>query len=286
MGNFNDIAKNSSKQPLSNVYYYDVYDGKFADQTTELDEMLERFKTRYKKGEIAYIKHKGEHGKSDHIHLVCRNNTANGFDNVPSLRNDVLYSIAHVQTETANVNDVVVSPPMRTSNLADWYGYVLHDEAYFEKKGIPFDKEFTYKHDDIKGDVAFIEEMKMLFDEYMSKEEYNELEIIYKGVEQGLDDWKIIKQLKYVNSTNLYSTFQGIKKVRQFTDDKAFYVKRAFEVLTEFTFQNSNIKDNLKDTLFMQKGECMRNEEIVEMLFVHFVQKLHNDDVIRILFDD
>lgn len=286
MANYNDIAKNSSKQPLSNVYYFDVYDGKFADETTELDEILERFKTRFKKGEIAYIKHKGEHGKSDHLHLICRNNTAKGFENVPQLRNDVLYSIAHVQTETAKVGDVVPSPPMRTSSLADWYGYVLHDEAYFKKKGLSFDKQFTYNHDDIKGDVSFIDEMKLLYDEIMTKEEYNELEIIYKGVEDGLDDWKIIKQLKYVNSTNLYSTFQGIKKVRQFFDDKAFDVKRAFDVLTEFTFQNSNIKDNLKDTLFMRKGERMHNEEIIEMLFVHFVEKLHNDDVIRILFGE
>lgn len=286
MGNFNDIAKNSSKQPLSNVYYYDVYDGKFADETVELDEMLNRFKMRYKKGEIAYIKHKGENGKSDHIHLICRNNTANGFDNVPSLRNDVLYFIAHVKTETANVNDVCPSPPMRTSNLADWYGYVLHDEAYFEKKGLPYDKQFKYNHDDIKGDVAFITEMKMLFDEMMTKEDYDELDIIYKGVEQGLDDWKIIKQLKYVNSTNLYSVFQGIKKVRQHADEKAFDIKRSFEILTEYTFQNSNIKDNLKDTLFMQKGEILTNAEIIEMLFAHFVNKLHNDDVIRILFDD
>lgn len=281
---YNDIAKNSSTQPLSSVFYYDVHDGKFSDNENDLNDMITRFKSRFKKGQIAYIKHKGEHGKSDHIHIIVRNNTQKGFENVPSLRNDILYSIAYVVTEHAKIGDAIPSPPLRTSNLADWYGYSLHKKEYFDKKKIPYDKEFTYNHDDIKGDKSFIDEMKILYDEMMASDDYSEIDIIYNGVLNGVNDWDIIKKLKYVDSKNLYSVFNGINKVKQSIESKKFDINRAFDILTEFTFENSNIRDNLTDCAFMNKGVKMSNVEIITMLFCEFIKKMHNDDVLNMLF--
>ena len=80
------------------------------------------------------IKHFGENGGKDHIHLYVESNFKNINDIVTSY---VMY----------NVNGALKTSFSKKSDLSNWYWYVLHNSEYLMKKGLS--KEYYYESKDI-----------------------------------------------------------------------------------------------------------------------------------------
>lgn len=288
---FNNLVQKSTTQSISNVFYYDIIDKKYIGDDTEINDAIERFRKAYKKGECLYIRHKGENGDSDHIHLILRNNTKKGFENVQNLRNDIFYQLSKVNTERYNVGDVVSAPLFSTSSNGDWLGYALHSKEYFEKKKIPFDKQFTYTIDDVKGNKNFLDDCERALKEILNEQEKEtDIQIIVNGIKQGLTDYEIIESLPYVNSTNLYCTIKGIEKMRKLVSpDLSDFDIKLNELVPYFDnhyyqchMERLSDKINLykeKDgqRVFLPKGE------ILKIILKQKILEITQDDILSVL---
>lgn len=289
---FNNLVEKSTTQSISNIFYYDIIDKKYNGNDTEIIEALERYKKGYKNGEYLYIRHKGENGDSDHIHIILRNNTKKGFENVQNLRNDIFYQISKVHTERYNIGDVVPAPMFSTSSNGDWLGYALHSKEYFEKKKIPFDKEYTYTMGDIKGDKNFLVDCERALKEILNEvEKETDIQIIVNGIKQGLSDFEIIEMLPYVNSTNLYCTIKGIEKMRKIVcPDLSDFDIKLNELLPYFDnhyYQCHMERLSDKINLFKEQDNGQRIQlpkyELLKIILKQKILEITQDDIMSVL---
>lgn len=101
-----------------------------------------------------YIKHKGEDGDKDHIHLRIE----------PNKRIDVMDLSEQLREYTVNSDKPLGCRPFRQSKEEDWFLYVVHDEQYLKLKysGGERGEKIPYKWQDICAseyydvEVAFI----------------------------------------------------------------------------------------------------------------------------------
>lgn len=133
------IAQKTCTHPISFIAY----------PTNEqiLIDSLEKIQKKMPTVEYCYIFHFGEGDDKNHYHVLMRNNSEHGFQNVPSLLNYFMQPCDNdVYIKDSNGNDVlryaqgesVCYVAMRqfvvTNSLGDWYDYVLHDEDYLKNK--------------------------------------------------------------------------------------------------------------------------------------------------------
>ena len=133
------IASKSCTYPISCIAY--------PNNEQILIDSLERLQNKIPSIEFVYIFHYGEGDDKNHYHLLIRNNSEKGFQNVPSLLNYFTQPCEKdVYIKDSNGNDVlkysegesVCYIAMRqfiiTNSLGDWYDYCLHNEEYLNGK--------------------------------------------------------------------------------------------------------------------------------------------------------
>lgn len=294
-----EITNNKSTCPISTILYHDVIDGKHSDLETELNEAIKIFTKLYPNGEYLYIRHKGENGKSDHIHLLLRNNTSNGFNNVNKLRSDVFFETCKVATDQYNIGASKPCANFRTSLIGDWLGYALHSGEYLKFIGSNYIKEFRYELSDVKGSEIFKSDCFQALNEILHGNQRNSKNItpseqVYQMIDEGFSDMQILNKCK-INVNEINSTLKGIRSIRRIYEDERSEVSFERKVrdvcggiiiqLRERGLLDKVNVEILADVSTHGKGTYSQID-IVHMLFKRFMDNLTEQDIIDMILND
>lgn len=146
-------------------------------------------------------------------------------------------------------------------------------------------KEFHYKHSDIKGSPFLIDDCKNHYTYLNEKPCENDLDIILSGINNNDDDLTIIKKLPNVTSDNLYSILNGIKAIRNITpvNEELAFERYFTQLLTayDFDFEKFLNQSKARYKKAVLTTDIILLKECVEM-FVKWM-KTRNYDIIDIL---
>lgn len=273
------FVDNTCINPISTVVYFD--ENTLVDKINKMRESLSF--------EYLYIFHKGENGKKDHIHLLLKSTSANGFRNIQKIRNDYLYSFSNIQNDKYNIGDKVPCKPfVEAKSLIDWLLYHIHDKEYLTRKNEP--REFyDYPLDDVKGDKSLKNYILDMLEAKPQRVENTPLENLIQGIVQGKSDIEIISELP-ITPDNLYSTLKGLQELRKRVDidqktiDDKFYNDMYIKVIQHpITQQFARINS----ALFEVRGKPTNsNADAMRVLFEQFLKTLTEQDLIDFYFKE
>jgi len=138
-----------------------------------------------------YIKHKGEDGDKDHIHVRLE----------PNKKLDPMDLLEELKEYPAGCKKPLACRPFRPSKEEDWYLYVVHDEDYLKLKygGGEKGEKLPYKWQDIVASEDYDTEIAFIRAKaYMQHSTTN----MAKRITQGEDPISLIMQGENVYTVN------------------------------------------------------------------------------------
>lgn len=249
-------------------------------------DLQERLKilTNLFKLDYAYICHKGECGKKDHIHIILRTQ-AKQFSNIDKIR-ECLFEICDVDTDTYKKGQSKPCKPfVESKSIRDWYLYSMHNKEYLSEKG-EF-REFEYTSSDIKGSPNFIDDMQEYTNNFVKTE--TDLEIISACILNGLSDFEILTKLSRVSSDNLFSTLKGISELRKHIEvDQSAKDSQFYEMLYSMLLRHEKSKNwliNSKLGKYETDGHNVQ-VKVLEKLLNEFIDYVCNYDMLYHYLND
>lgn len=194
------LAPKETTNPISCSYY---------GTEKQLQETIARLTVSHPTLRFAYAVHKADNDDTkDHIHLLIKT-LADKISNTDKIRE----FFKHEYDDSYYISKFITT---KVNALADWELYVRHDAKYLEYKGQT--RNIHYSEDITQGSPDFVNELRELASEYWKRQEErnndSDFAVITRLVEQGCDNFEIIKQLQGVRCDNLNSVWLGIEKVR------------------------------------------------------------------------
>lgn len=191
---------------------------------SQLQESLNALIKKHSNVEYLYIYHEGEEGDKPHYHVLLRNNSLKGFQDVNSL---LAYFFQSLDSDVKDLNGKVIYQSgesvcyiagrqfLQTNSLGDWYNYALHNTDYLSEKELS--KEFTYSESDIKGSRYLLEDCKNHYTYNNKQDEESDLSLILNCINNNENDVEIISKLNNVRCDNINAIMLGIKAIRNAT---------------------------------------------------------------------
>lgn len=194
------IAPKETTSPISCIYY---------GTKQQLTDTLGLISVQHPNLRFAFMEHKADTDDTkDHIHLLIKT-LANKIKNTDALR-------AYFKHEQDNKYYTTAFVITKASALADWALYVEHNEKYLEAKGQS--RNLHYDPENLAGSPDFVAELHELARGYFDRQEQmnndSDFTVITRLVEQGCDNFEIMRQLHDVRCDNLNAIWLGIEKVR------------------------------------------------------------------------
>lgn len=264
----------TSTLPISTMLYM---------SESELQERLKILTNRFKL-DYAYICHKGENGKKDHIHIILRTK-AKQFQNIDNIR-ECLFEICDTDTDTYKKGQSKPCKPfVESKSIRDWYLYSMHKKDYLAEKGEI--REIEYCESDIKGTPNFIEDMQEHMNNYIQKE--SDLQIISTAILNGESDFEIISKLTNVKADNLLAILKGIAELRKHLEiDQMVKDNEFFKMLYTYLLRHEKSKKwlvNSKIGKYETDGQIVQIK-VLEKLLNEFIDYACNYDMLYHYLND
>lgn len=258
----------------------------------QLKDTLSRL-TVSTKCDYLYICHKGEKTvqkdgtikeAKDHIHLLLRPLSSNGFRNLQHIRSLFPTELKDGEEKSTCTNFC------KTTSLYDWYMYSMHDIEYLENKGL--EREFNYTEADIHGSEDLRQLCKDLVEKQNEPKE-SQLSIVIEGLENGLSDFEICDKLLLIDVGDYVQALRLIDEVKKRMTKDIQLTMRFYDIFENILGQNPSFNDVLMSDLKM-KSETVSCAYVTDKngfsvkdpkMYDFFVNKAHKNSKVMKLAD-
>ena len=262
------ISGTKSTTPISNISYVDIDTFK-----KQVENLHSQFSVN-----VAYIYHKGEFGKKDHIHYLIKS-TGNQISNLPKIQ-----SIMFNYDENGNpCNSLLFA---QCKSLGDYYLYVLHDKEYLDSKD---ETKEIYNYDPtlFQGDKSLVSEcVQCSEDVKLNLPKANVIQLS-EFLREGFTDIDILKKMgKDLSITEIGLALRSIDSMRRVldADTKEGFV---FSQLYEFTLGHLKNGDaeSIRCLRLVENSKHLTPLEIGKRLFTLFLDRLTEKDIIHYILE-
>lgn len=262
------ISGTRSTTPISNISYVDIDTFK-----KQVENLQSQFNVN-----VAYIFHKGEFGKKDHIHYVIKS-TVKEIGNIPKIQ-----SIMFNYDEKGNpCNSLLFA---QCKSLGDYYLYVLHDRKYLEVKEET--KEF-YDYDPMlfQGDASLVAECKQCSEEVLHNLPVPNLTQLSDLVLNGYSNIQILSKMgKELKLTEIGLALRSLDGIRKELDSEADF-GLFYGMLYQFTLDHLNKGDaeSVRCLRLIENSKHLSPVEIALKLFTLYLDRLTERDIVRYILE-
>lgn len=190
------LVSKSATTPITTVYY---------GTEEHLQDVIANMSVQHPNLQVVYAVHKADTDDTkEHTHVLIKT-TAGKISNTDAIRK-------YFKHEYDDKYYIMPFYMTKENALYDWFLYVQHDVEYLASKG--YERNIHYSEDVVKGNEEFIAFIKASGQMRRTLSELSDLDIINQGIEQGKDNFEILKMLQGVTADNLNAIWQGIERLR------------------------------------------------------------------------
>lgn len=262
------ITGAKSTTPISNISYVDIDTFK-----NQIENLQSQFAVN-----VAYIYHKGEFGKKDHIHYVIKSKGV-GISNIPKIQ-----SIMFNFDTDGNPCDSLLFAQCKS--LGDYYLYVLHDRKYLEVKE---ETKEIYDYDPalFQGDTALVAECVQSSEEVMKNLPVSNLTQLSDFVLNGYNNIEILSKMgRDLKLTEIGLALKSLDGLRKELDSEAD-LGRFYGLLFQFTLDHLNKGDaeSVRCLRLIENSTHLSPVQIGLRLFTLFLDRLTERDIVHYILE-